>query len=92
MQPSNYLLGHIFSRKLKFVARNKFALSVKKKEGLRLRKLRGDMGMSVREFAKEFRVSIGAISQWENGERKIPGPMTKLVEIYEQSHASRKSD
>ena len=41
------------------------------------------MDMSVREFAKEFRVAFGSVSQWENGIHSIPGSVMKLVEIYE---------
>jgi transcriptional regulator with XRE-family HTH domain len=43
-----------------------------------------EMGMTVRELAKEFNVSFGSISLWENEERSIPGAVLKLIEIYEE--------
>jgi len=39
--------------------------------------------MSQVELAKEFQVAQGAIAQWERGDRTIPGPVLKLVSIYE---------
>ena len=42
------------------------------------------MQMNMREFAKEFKVAIGSISQWENGEHTIPGPVLRLIELYEE--------
>jgi DNA-binding transcriptional regulator YiaG len=62
----------------------------KNKEAERLKKLRKDLGMTVRAFAKEFNVAIGSVSQWENGGRTIPGPMIKLIEIYEERMKSGK--
>jgi transcriptional regulator with XRE-family HTH domain/tRNA A-37 threonylcarbamoyl transferase component Bud32 len=50
----------------------------------RLIRLRTILGLSQREMAKEFKVSAGAVGSWEVGEREIPGPVLKLVEIYEQ--------
>jgi DNA-binding transcriptional regulator YiaG len=52
--------------------------------GVRLKKLRTLMGMTVRELGKEFNVGFSSISQWENGEHTIPGSALKLIEIYEQ--------
>ena len=49
----------------------------------RLHNLRKELGMSQREFAKEFRVSHGAVALWESGERNLSGPVSKLLEIYE---------
>lgn len=49
----------------------------------RLKKLRQEMDMTVRELAKEFNVVHGSISQWENGDHAIPGSVIKLMEIYE---------
>ena len=51
----------------------------------RLVQLRQILGLSQRELAKEFQVSAGAIAQWETGERAIPGPILRLVEIYEKA-------
>ncbi len=41
--------------------------------------------MSQREMALEFLVSPGTIALWENGQRKIPGPVIRLIEIYEKA-------
>ena len=49
----------------------------------RLKGLRQILGMSQRQMAQEFLVSNGAISQWETGERPIPGPIIRLMDIYE---------
>jgi transcriptional regulator with XRE-family HTH domain len=51
----------------------------------RLRQVRESLGISQRALAKELQVSSGAIALWELGERPIPGPVLKLVEIYEQA-------
>ncbi|MBK7863539.1 MAG: helix-turn-helix domain-containing protein [Archangiaceae bacterium] len=49
----------------------------------RLRRLRDTLGFSQRELASEFNVSAGALAQWETGERTIPGPILRLLELYE---------
>lgn len=51
----------------------------------KLKKLRKKIGYSQRQMAKAFNVAPGSISLWENGERKIPGPVEKLLEIYEKN-------
>jgi transcriptional regulator with XRE-family HTH domain len=56
----------------------------KRQEGTRLKSLRTQMGMTVRELGKEFNVGFSSISQWENGEHTIPGSVLRLIEIYEQ--------
>ncbi len=56
----------------------------KTKEGNRLKKLRLSMGMNMRDFSKEFKVSLGSISQWETGEHTMPGPVLRLIELYEE--------
>jgi predicted unusual protein kinase regulating ubiquinone biosynthesis (AarF/ABC1/UbiB family) len=53
----------------------------------RLRELRRLLGWSQRRFAKEMRVTPAAVSQWESGSRGVPGPVKRLVEIYERSMA-----
>ena len=63
--------------------------AAKNNEGARLKKLRTDMGMTVRDLAKEFRVGFSSISQWENGEHTIPGSVLKLIEISEQKLAQQ---
>jgi transcriptional regulator with XRE-family HTH domain len=59
-----------------------------KKDGYpeRLQNLRSRMGLSLRELAIEFRVCHGAIHHWENGIRSIPGPVQKLIELYEEKY------
>jgi predicted unusual protein kinase regulating ubiquinone biosynthesis (AarF/ABC1/UbiB family) len=52
-------------------------------EALRLRKLREALQLSQRDLASEFRVAHTAVSSWESGTRTIPGPVLKLMEIYE---------
>lgn len=51
----------------------------------RLKNIRNTMGLSQRQLAAEWRVSHGAVSQWEAGKRIIPGPITLLIEIYEEN-------
>ncbi len=48
----------------------------------RLKELRQLLGYSQRDMAAEFQVTHGAISQWESGDRPIPGPIARLIEIY----------
>jgi len=54
------------------------------KEAKRLRRLRENLKVSQRDLAKEFKVGHGAVSFWESGRRTIPGPILKLMEIYER--------
>ncbi len=49
----------------------------------RLMELRKSLGWSQRRLAEEFYVSVGAVANWEIGERPLTGPALKLVEIYE---------
>ena len=51
----------------------------------RLKELRKVLGFSQRDLAKEFRVSPGAVAHWESGKREVPGPVIKLIEIYEEN-------
>lgn len=51
----------------------------------RLKALRQNLGLSQRQLAAEFKVSAGAIAQWESGSRPIPGPVIKLIEVYEET-------
>ncbi len=52
-------------------------------EPARLQRLREALGFSQRDLAAEFGVAHGAIGLWETGERPIPGPVRRLLEIYE---------
>jgi len=49
----------------------------------RMKRLRQTLGLSQREMAREFKVSPGAIGSWEVGDREIPGPIMRLIEIFE---------
>lgn len=49
----------------------------------RLKAIRNKLGMTQRRLAEELYVTAGAINHWEKGDRKIPGPVRKLIEIYE---------
>lgn len=51
----------------------------------RLKDLRKNLGLSQRQLASEFKVSAGAIAQWESGARPVPGPVIKLMEVYEET-------
>ncbi len=50
----------------------------------RLKRIRELVCLSQREIAKEFGVSAAAIAHWESGVRPIPGPVLRLIELYEQ--------
>jgi len=64
--------------------------SAKKKEAERLIKVRQDLGLTQIDLAKEFKVTRQALGMWERGERTIPGPVLKLIEIYEDKLAGKK--
>lgn len=53
----------------------------------RIRMLRESMGWSMRELAKRFGVTHGAVSQWESGESQMSGPALKLLEMFEKKAA-----
>ncbi len=65
--------------------------SSKAREAARLRALREALAMTQREMATEFGVSHAAIGWWERGERTIPGPVLKLLDIYEAKLDKQKS-
>lgn len=52
-------------------------------EGQRILGLRQTMGVTQRELATAFGTTAGAIAQWEKGDRTVPGPVLKLIELYE---------
>ncbi|WP_415062520.1 AarF/UbiB family protein [Bdellovibrio sp.] len=56
---------------------------------IRLKKLREFLGYSQRDLANEFQVTSGAIAHWESGARPIPGPVVRLIDIYEESLSLR---
>src|SRR3954464_13922555 len=57
----------------------------KENEAQRLRDLRLLLGHSQRELAKEFGVDHSAVALWESGKRSIPGPILKLIDIYQEN-------
>ncbi len=59
-------------------------------ESRRLKKLRENLGYTVRELATEFKINAGSITHWEKGTHTIPGSVLKLMEIYEQKLKSKK--
>jgi transcriptional regulator with XRE-family HTH domain len=52
----------------------------------RLHELRKKLGFTQKELADEFYVAPGTIALWELGKREIPGPVRKLIEIYEHRY------
>jgi transcriptional regulator with XRE-family HTH domain len=50
----------------------------------RLRRVRGRLGLSQREMARELDVVHGAVGLWESGARPLPGPVLRLLSLYEQ--------
>lgn len=58
----------------------------------RLKKIRNHLGYSQREMADEFMVTSGAIAHWELGRRPIPGPIIRLISIYEETCGLQERD
>jgi len=54
------------------------------KEGNRLWNLRDKLGWTQERLAGEWNVTRLAITYWENGDRTIPGPVLRLIQIYEK--------
>ena len=50
----------------------------------KLMRLRKRMGFSQARLAEEWKVHSGTIALWETGQRSIPGPVEKLIQIYEE--------
>lgn len=50
----------------------------------RLTRLRELLGYSQRDLADEFQVSHAAVGLWESGKRAVPGPVQKLMDLYEK--------
>jgi predicted unusual protein kinase regulating ubiquinone biosynthesis (AarF/ABC1/UbiB family)/DNA-binding XRE family transcriptional regulator len=48
-----------------------------------LKEFRESLGLTQRQLAQEFQVTHGAIALWESGKRSVPGPILRLIEIYE---------
>jgi transcriptional regulator with XRE-family HTH domain len=77
------LRGHRNRITVGFVPRIRL-LSERKSEARRMRRVRDALRLSQREMAKEFKVAHGAIAGWESGTRTLPGPVSKLLELYEE--------
>jgi transcriptional regulator with XRE-family HTH domain len=50
----------------------------------RLRRVRECLGLSQRDMAAELDVAHGAVGLWESGARPLPGPVMRLLSLYEQ--------
>jgi predicted unusual protein kinase regulating ubiquinone biosynthesis (AarF/ABC1/UbiB family)/DNA-binding XRE family transcriptional regulator len=50
----------------------------------RLRRVRDRLGLSQREMAAELDVAHGAVGLWESRARPVPGPVLRLLSLYEQ--------
>ena len=53
-------------------------------EARRLKRLREALGYSQREMAADFGVAPAAVAQWEASSRTLPGPVLKLMALYER--------
>lgn len=69
--------------RIKKMSRSTISPLGKNKDALRLLALRESLGFNQREMAREFGVTHGAIGGWERGDRAIPGPVLRLIAIYE---------
>lgn len=49
----------------------------------RLKFIRESLGFTQREMADELKVTNGAVALWESGRRPVPGPILRLIELYE---------
>jgi transcriptional regulator with XRE-family HTH domain len=49
----------------------------------RIRALRTALRLTQRELADEWGLSPAAVARWETGDNPVPGPVRKLLEIYE---------
>jgi predicted unusual protein kinase regulating ubiquinone biosynthesis (AarF/ABC1/UbiB family)/DNA-binding XRE family transcriptional regulator len=56
----------------------------KNQESKRLIRVRKLLDFSQREMAEELGVVHGAVGLWEANKRKIPGPVLKLIALYEE--------
>jgi predicted unusual protein kinase regulating ubiquinone biosynthesis (AarF/ABC1/UbiB family) len=52
-------------------------------ESSRLRRVRNELELTQRELADHLGVAASAIAQWESGRYSLPGPVMRLVELYE---------
>ncbi len=53
-------------------------------DGARLVRLRELLSFTQRELADELQVAKSAVAMWEREERSIPGPVLRLIELYEE--------
>ncbi len=49
-------------------------------EGVELRKIREDLGLTQDKLAKELLVAANTVARWERGERKIPNHLALAIE------------
>jgi transcriptional regulator with XRE-family HTH domain len=57
---------------------------MKPSRAARLRLVRETLGLSQREFAEELGVAPSALAQWETERRSPPGPILRLLALYEE--------
>ncbi len=50
----------------------------------RMLKIRQENGWSQKDLARELRVTPGAVGLWESRARSVSGPVTLLIEIFEE--------
>ncbi|HEX5061646.1 MAG TPA: AarF/UbiB family protein [Kofleriaceae bacterium] len=56
----------------------------RRSESQRLRHVRDELDLTQRQLAELFGVAASAIAQWESGQHTIPGPVLRLLELYER--------
>src|SRR5688572_29131371 len=57
--------------------------SVRSDDARRLRRIRDELELTQRQIAAQFGVASSAVAQWESGKHGIPGPVIRLIELYE---------
>jgi transcriptional regulator with XRE-family HTH domain len=54
--------------------------------GVELRAAREEMGMTQREMAEKYEISVDGYKQYELGRRPIPGPVKMLTKMLLRDH------
>jgi predicted unusual protein kinase regulating ubiquinone biosynthesis (AarF/ABC1/UbiB family)/DNA-binding XRE family transcriptional regulator len=58
--------------------------SERKSEAERLTRVRAALALNQRELADVLKVAPAAVTQWEKGQRTVPGPVLQVIESYEE--------
>src|SRR5687768_9712769 len=66
------------------MVRSRTSAMLERNRSARLRAVRETLGFSQREFAKELGVAASARAQWETERRVPPGPILRLLALYEE--------